>query len=166
MPEFLELVATGVLLGTGGSALIDGWAALLRRVAGVATLDYAMLGRWIGHFPQRRFVHERISSSDPVRGERVLGWIAHYSIGIAFAFALLAIWGLDWARSPTLGPAMIIGVATVAAPWFIMQPGMGVGFAGSRTPNPTATRFRNLVTHSVYGLGLYLSAVLVAAIMH
>jgi hypothetical protein len=43
-----------------------------------------------------------------------------------------------------------------------MQPGMGAGLAGSRTPNPVATRARNLATHTVYGLGLYLAAAVLA----
>ena len=44
-----------------------------------------------------------------------------------------------------------------------MQPAMGAGFAGSRTPNPAATRLRNLGTHAVYGIGLYASALVLAA---
>jgi hypothetical protein len=40
-----------------------------------------------------------------------------------------------------------------------MQPAFGAGIAGSNTPAPRAGRLRNLGTHTVYGLGLYLSAV-------
>jgi hypothetical protein len=72
---------------------------------------------------------------------------------------LLAIWGLDWARSPAIWPAMLVGVGTIVAPWLVMQPAMGAGIAGSRTPDPRATRLRNLGTHAVYGVGLYLAAV-------
>ena len=43
-----------------------------------------------------------------------------------------------------------------------MQPAMGAGIAGSRTPNPAATRLRNLGTHMVYGIGLYVSALVLA----
>jgi hypothetical protein len=85
--------------------------------------------------------------------------VAHYSIGIAFAFLLLAVWGLDWARSPTILPPMLIGLGTIVAPWFILQPGMGAGIAGSKTPDPRAARLRNLATHTVYGIGLFVTAV-------
>ena len=85
--------------------------------------------------------------------------MAHYSIGIAFAFLLLAIWGLDWARSPTIWPPLLIGLGRIVAPWFVMQPAMGAGIAASRTPNPRAARLRNLATHTAYGIGLYVSAV-------
>jgi hypothetical protein len=43
-----------------------------------------------------------------------------------------------------------------------MQPAMGAGIAASRTPNPSAARLRNLATHTVYGIGLYLSAVVLS----
>jgi Protein of unknown function (DUF2938) len=159
MADIGEFLARGVLIGVGGSALMDVWALYTRRAFNIRGLDYAMLGRWIGQFPRGRFFHERIASADPIRGERPLGWLAHYSIGIVFAFLLFAIWGLDWARSPTIWPPLLIGLGTIVAPWFVLQPGMGAGIAASRTPNPRATRLRNLATHTVYGIGLYVSAV-------
>jgi hypothetical protein len=36
-----------------------------------------------------------------------------------------------------------------------MQPGMGLGIAARRAPNPTAARMRSLTTHAVFGIGLY-----------
>lgn len=164
MGDAVEFLIRGVLIGVGGSALMDVWALIARRAFGIRGLDYALLGRWIGHFPDGRFFHERIASAEPVRGERPLGWVAHYSIGIAFAFLLLAIWGLDWARSPTIVPPMLVGLGTIVAPWFILQPGMGAGIAASRTPDPWAARLRNLATHAVYGIGLFVSAVALAAL--
>jgi hypothetical protein len=49
---------------------MDAWALFARRALNIRGLDYAMLGRWIGHFPRRRFFHERIAAADPIRGER------------------------------------------------------------------------------------------------
>jgi Protein of unknown function (DUF2938) len=160
-----DLLLRAVLIGLAGAALMDAWGLVLRRRFGIATLDYALLGRWIGHVPRGRLVHERITSADPVRGERPLGWLAHYSIGVAFAFLLVAIWGPGWLAAPTPLPALIVGVGTVVAPWFVMQPAMGAGIAGSRSPNPRATRLRNVGTHAAYGVGLYLSAVVLAYLL-
>lgn len=164
MSDAIEVLALGVLIGVGGAALMDAWALFARRALHIQGLDYALLGRWIGYFPRGRFFHERISSADPIRGERALGWMAHYSIAIVFAFLLLAIWGLDWARSPTILPPMLIGLGTIVAPWFILQPGMGAGIAASKTPDPRAARLRNLATHTVYGIGLFVSAVALAIV--
>lgn len=63
MNELLELVARGVLMGVAGSAAMHAWSLLLRRGFGIPTLDYALLGRWIGHMPRGRFVHGRIAAS-------------------------------------------------------------------------------------------------------
>lgn len=164
MPDLLELLARGVLMGAAGSAFMDVWSLVLRRRFGIPTLDYALLGRWLGHVAQGHVFHDRIAATKPIRGERPLGWLAHYAIGIMFALLLLTIWGLDWARSPTIWPALIVGLGTIVAPWFVMQPAMGAGIAGSRTPNPRATRLRNLGTHAVYGVGLYLAAVALSTV--
>ncbi len=158
MPEPLDLLALGVVMGVTGSALMDVWSAVLRRRFGIPTLDYRLLGRWLGHVAKGRLVHDRIGSSAPIAGEREIGWAAHYGIGVTFALLLLAVWGRAWAEAPTIWPALAIGLGTIVAPWFVMQPAMGAGFAGSRTPNPAATRLRNLGTHTVYAVGLYLAA--------
>ncbi|HEX5823781.1 MAG TPA: DUF2938 domain-containing protein [Candidatus Limnocylindrales bacterium] len=164
MPETIDLLIRGVVMGVTGSALMDAWSAVLRRRFGIPTLDYRLLGRWIGHFPKGRFVHERIAAAEPVAGERAIGWLAHYAIGVTFAFLLLAIWGSAWLDSPFIWPALAVGIATVVAPWFVMQPAMGVGVAGSKSTDPAATRLRNLGTHTVYGVGLYVAAALMSVL--
>ena len=161
MTDPLRFVTYVVVMGAAGAALMDLWAFAVRRV-GIPTLDYRLLGRWLGGMARGRFIHARISTAAPVGGERVLGWSAHYAIGIAFAVPVLLLGGSEWADHPTLGLAMLVALATIAAPWFVMQPAMGSGFAGSRTPNPWATRVRNLATHVVYGVGMYAAALLLS----
>ena len=165
MPQVLEFVVPSLLIGGGATVLMDLWLLFLRRGLGMRTLDYAMLGRWLSHIPRGTYVHENIAKAAPVRGELILGWCAHYAIGITFAAVLLSIWGLDWTRSPSLLPAIVIGLATVAAPLFVLQPALGAGFASSKAPNPNAARLRSVLTHTVYGLGLYASARLWAALI-
>lgn len=154
MTEVLELLVRGALIGLGGAAAMDAWALVARRAFNVQGLDYALLGRWIGHFPRGRFVHDPIASADPVPGERPLGWAAHYAIGITFALLLVAVWGVEWARSPTIGPALAVGLGTIVAPWFVMQPAMGAGIAAARTPTPWAARLRNVASHIAYAVGV------------
>jgi hypothetical protein len=83
---------------------------------------------------------------------------AHYAIGVTFAAGLLAITGLEWLQRPTLPQPLIVSYVTLAAPFFVMQPAMGAGIAASRTPRPNRARLRSVITHTVYGLGLYASA--------
>jgi len=56
----------------------------------------------------------------------------------------------------------LVGVGTVVVPLFVMQPAMGSGFAASKTPTPLKNCIRSVVNHTVFGLGLYLSAALIA----
>lgn len=157
MTHHVEAVVRTVLIGAGATGMMDLWAALLRR-AGIPSLNFAFLGRWIGHLPEGRFLHDSIAKARPVRGERLLGWGAHYAIGISFAVLLVSMSGLSWARSPSLWPALLIGVVTVVAPLFILQPAMGAGIASSKTAAPLFNAMKSVVTHTVYGVGLYLAA--------
>ncbi|HWH73862.1 MAG TPA: DUF2938 family protein, partial [Methylibium sp.] len=102
--------------------------------------------------------HPAIARSAPIRGELVLGWLTHYGVGIAYAALFLSILGLDWAVRPALLPALGFGLATVAAPWLVMQPAMGAGIAAAKTPSPRSNRLRSLANHAVFGGGLYLTA--------
>jgi hypothetical protein len=60
--------------------------------------------------------------------------------------------------NPSFLPALFYGIATVVFPFFILQPALGFGVAGSRTPKPTQARVKSLVTHTVFGIGLYVCA--------
>jgi hypothetical protein len=156
----MDYAGSTLFIGAGATLATDLWTIARVRLLGVPPPNWGLVGRWLGHMARGRFRHERIATAKPVRGERVIGLTAHYLIGIAFAGALLAIGGLAWARQPTLAPAMAVGIATVAAPFLLMQPGMGAGIAASRTPRPGAVRLQSLATHAVFGLGLYAAGLL------
>ena len=49
---------------------------------------------------------------------------------------------------------------TVGAGWFILQPGMGAGWAASLRPNPMQIRALNLVSHTVFAAGMFATALL------
>ena len=154
----VTFLAQAIPIGIGATLLVDLWALGLKHLFGVAGLNWALVGRWLGHCVRGRFAHDSIARAAPIGSELALGWSAHYLTGIVFAAALLAIEGPDWARHPTPAPALIFGILTVAAPFFLMQPGMGAGIAAAKTPAPNAARLRSLFTHAVFGLGLYLAA--------
>jgi hypothetical protein len=155
METVMDYLICTLLIGAGATMVMDLWAIARKRLLGIAPPDYGLVGRWLAYMPGGRFRHDRISASPAVRGERLIGWTAHYLIGMAFAAILLGIWGLAWVHRPTIGPALAVGVGTVAAPFLVMQPGMGAGIAASRTPRPAAARAQSLITHAAFGLGLY-----------
>lgn len=151
-----ELVVT-LVIGVGATVVMDLWGIARTSLLGIAAPNYGLVGRWIAYMPRGQFKHNSIAAAAPMNGEHLIGWTAHYLIGVAFSAVLIGICGLAWVDRPTLAPALIIGIATVAAPFLLMQPGMGAGIAGSRTPRPAATRLQSLITHAVFGLGLYVS---------
>ena len=149
LPSFI--FATGI----GATALLDLWAVARKRILGTPVPNYALVGRWLAWMPRGRFRHEAIAATSPMRGERAIGWIAHYLIGVAFAAVLVGVWGREWLERPALLPALAVGIGTVAAPFLLMQPGMGAGIAARRTPRPGAARRQTLLNHTVFGFGLY-----------
>lgn len=151
----LSFIAQILAVGVFATLVMDLWTLLLRRLFGVTPLDYALVGRWLGHMSAGQFAHAGIGRSARVRGEKALGWVAHYAIGVVFAAGLILASGEAWLQSPALGPALAFGLITVVLPFFVMQPAFGAGIAASKTPKPTQARVRSLVTHSVFGLGLY-----------
>ena len=150
--ELWPLPAQVVLVGAGAAACMDLGLWLQRR------LDFGPIGRWVGHMARGRFVHEAIAKAAPVRGEKAIGWAVHYATGIAFAGLLVALAGPGWLAAPTPGPALAVGIGTVLAPLFVMQPAMGAGIASRRTATPWRNRLRSLLNHAVFGTGLYLAA--------
>jgi len=144
----MDILASMLLVGAGATAVTDLWSLARKGLFDIAPPDFGLVGRWIAHLSRGRFRHASIAAAPAVRGERLLGWVAHYLIGIAFAGILLGVWGMDWMRQPRLAPALIVGAVTVVAPLFLMQPAMGHGFSARRA-------FHSLVMHLVFGFGLY-----------
>ncbi len=96
-------LVSALVMGVGATVLVDLWAIARRRACNIPLPDYGLVGRWFAHLARGRFRHESIAASAAVHGERVIGWIAHYVIGVLFAALLLAVWGLAWVRHPMIG---------------------------------------------------------------
>jgi hypothetical protein len=149
-----------IVTGIGATVLMDVASLARHRLFATPLPNYAMVGRWIAHMARGQFRHRAIVASAPMRGELAIGWVAHYATGISFALLLYAACGGAWFERPTFGPALVTGLVTVLAPFFVMQPAMGAGFAASRTSRPAAARLQSLLNHTTFGLGLYLAALL------
>ena len=149
------LLFRAVLMGLGATLTFDLWGQLLKRTLQLAPSNICLVGRWLCHMPEGTFRQANIALAPRRRAECAVGWIAHYLIGMAFASAFVALAGAGWLQHPTLVPALAFGLATVVAPFFVMQPLMGLGLAASKAPNPTLARVRTLLNHLAFGAGLY-----------
>jgi hypothetical protein len=155
-----SLIST-ILIGLGATLIFDLWTLFLKQAFKITPSNICLVGRWLRYMPEGTFLHSNIGSAPQKSAECTVGWIAHYMVGITFAAAFVALAGNNWLQHPTLIPAIVFGIITVLAPFFIMQPAFGLGFAASRTPNPTQARLRSLMNHTAFGVGLYLFALLV-----
>ena len=158
--ELWGLIVNSVVIGVGATIAMDLLAIILQQLMGIAPLNYALVGRWLAHIGKGVFRHDNIATAKPVTAELIVGWAAHYLIGVVFAAALIMFIGNEWISVPSVIPAIVFGILTVGFPFFIMQPGMGFGIAASKAPKPNVARFRSLLTHFIFGLGLYFAATL------
>lgn len=158
MNDLILSFMSAVLMGLGATLTFDLWGLFLKRVFNIPSSNICLVGRWLGYVPEGIFQHTNIGSAPIKRGECMLGWIAHYSIGMSFAIAFVVFAGSGWLRHPTPIPAILFGVATVLAPFLILQPLFGYGLAASKTSNPRQARLRSLMNHTAFGVGLYLFA--------
>ena len=146
------------LTGLGATVLMDLWGLFLKQTFRIQSLDYALVGRWLIHMTDGHFTHPHIARASPRQGERLTGWLFHFASGITFGFLLLLFRGSGWMEQPDLLSALLVGLATVVFPFFIMQPAFGFGIAACATPSPMKARIKSLTTHSIFGLGLYITA--------
>ena len=160
--EAAEIVAA-VVIGLGATAIMDLWNVFLKRAVGIPSLDYCMLGRWVLHLP-RKFQHVSIAAAAQQPGECAAGWVTHYAIGISLAVGFVLLMSGQWLAAPTLRPALVYGCATVVFPLFVLQPALGLGIASSKAARPAQARLKSMATHLMFGLGIYLCALVLSAL--
>ena len=154
-----------IAIGIGATLLMDLWNLFLKRAFSIPSLNYCLLGRWLRHMPGGTLRHVSIAAAQQKPFECTVGWIAHYTIGVVFALVFVFLTSGDGLARPTLLRALLYGIATVIFPFFILQPSLGLGIAASRTPKPMQARLKSLVTHTVFGVGLYVCALGVSYVL-
>ncbi|NVO29287.1 DUF2938 domain-containing protein [Donghicola sp. C2-DW-16] len=154
----MNAVIEGVVMGLTATIVMDIWALVLRQVAGMPLPNWAMVGRWTGHLPRGTVFHDDIAASDPVANELALGWATHYVVGILYGVFFAVVAGAAWLAEPTFFPVWVYAILTIGAGWFLLQPGLGLGVALSKTPNPMKGRIMGLIAHTWFGIGLWLGA--------
>ncbi|WP_425100412.1 DUF2938 domain-containing protein [Tropicibacter sp. S64] len=155
----MGLVFVGIVMGLFGTAAMDLWALLLARVAGQGLPNWGNVGRWVGHLPRGTVFHDSIAEAEPVPGEVGIGWAFHYAVGIVYGVIFAVLAGGDWLAHPAFLPLWIFALVTIAAGWFLLHPGMGLGRALSKTDNPWKGRIMGLIAHTVFGIGMWLPVV-------
>jgi Protein of unknown function (DUF2938) len=159
MSSMAEIFLKATLVGVGGTIVLDLYALMMSRVLGVPSTSWATVGRWFGNdsWPIRSARDDQGRAGQGRTDDRLdralrtrhrLWTPAGSAVGQGLAGAT------DTPSSDD--PRLLV------APYFMMMPGMGMGIAGSRTPQPNVTRLRSVMGHSVFGLGMYATGRLLA----
>lgn len=155
-----DLVIGGILIGIGGTVIMDVWAFILGMMPGQSKPSWKLVGRWFWHLRDGRIFHNDIAKSTPYKHEVALGWAGHYAVGILYGVIFALYGGSAWFAQPAFIPLWIFSILTVAAGWFLLQPGLGIGWAASKLANANQVRILNLVAHTFFAIGMYGTAVL------
>ena len=150
--DLLTIIESSILIGIGATITMDIWALFLQRFLSITPLNYALVGRWLVYMSEGLVYHENINTAKPIKGELIIGWVAHYLTGIIFAAVLIMITGSNWLYEPSIISAISFGLLTVGFPFLIMQPCMGLGIAATKTSKPNLARSRSLLTHFIFQL--------------
>ena len=149
----------GVIVGILATVTMDTVAVIALRlgIAGRAPRRTGpdLIGRWMGYLLRGKFRHTDILQTPPLRGELVLGFAAHYSIGIVLTLLYVGLLVVAHA-TPTALSAVLYGTATTALPWFLMFPSQGMGWLGWDAPGDAHLVRASLFNHIIFGLGIAL----------
>ena len=158
-------IIMAIAIGIGATLIMDVWNLFLKHAFNILSLNYCLLGRWLRYMPEGRFWHASITAVSQKPLECMVGWIAHYTIGVVLAVVFIVLASDEWLARPTLLPPLLYGISTIVFPFFLLQPSFGLGIAASRTSNPTQARMKSLATHTIFGIGLYVCALAVSYLL-
>jgi hypothetical protein len=104
--------------------------------------------------------HDDIAQAKPVPMEAYIGLGFHYAIGVAYGVLFAICAGAQWFAVPNFLPLWIFALLAISGGWFLLFPGMGLGWALSKVDNPFRARAMGLVEHTVFAAGMWIAAFL------
>lgn len=147
-----ETVVIGVVCGIVATLTIDGFSVALKMFS-LPTANWGLVGRWCFYCLKGQFIHNPVSETSPVKGELKIGWSFHYLVGAVYGVGFILL--SNYYSGPSWATGLVFGLTTLAAPWFILQPGLGIGVFASKANNPLLIRSLNVLVHGLFGLSLY-----------
>ena len=157
----MDLILTGVLAGVLGTLAMDLLNLLFAHIGVLLRIDVGMIGRMSAGWARGRFCYSHPSEMKPVANEKLIGFITHFSIGVALAIPFVLGWDLWIGGRASPVWAVVYGVATTVASLFFVYPSMGLGVFGRKSPERIRAFITPLANHLFYGVGLAVGVVLV-----
>ena len=156
----MDLVAMGVVAGVLGTLMMDSLNHLFARTGMILKIDVGMIGRMSVGWVHGRFRYRHPSEMKPVANEKLIGFITHYSIGVALAIPFVLGWAYFFGGLASPMWALAYGVATTVASVFFVYPSMGFGVFGMRSPEGIRAPLSSLANHLFFGVGMAVAVAL------
>lgn len=135
-----------------------------RTITGLPPVDWSITGRWFLMVLSGQPYAPGIGTAAPLPHELLVGTLGYHLISITFAAVYLIGLALI-GRRETFANGLVFGWVTMAFPFLVQMPLMGLGVFASLTPTPWILLGRTLVHHTGFGLGLALGAMLADAVL-
>ena len=113
-----------------------------------------MVGRWsLGLITNGQLIALGLESQAKRKNKMAVGWLVLYSFAIGYA----AVYA--WLMHATILQAgfidcLILGVISVAEPWFFFLPCLGKDMLACLAPNPPQVSALALMMHSLFGVSI------------
>jgi len=150
----MDLVVVGVAAGVLGTLAMDSLNYLFARAGTLLRIDMDMIGRMAVGWAHGRFYYEHPGEMEKVANEKLYGYVTHYTIGVGLAVPYVLGWDLLIGGPASPAWALVYGVATTAASFFLVYPSMGLGLYGRRSPEGIRAPLSSLANHLFYGVGI------------
>ena len=153
LPLLLRILITGLAAATAA----DLGRTIYQALTGFPAVNWSVTGRWFLMVLQGQPYVANVGAAPALPHELFAGHAAYYTISVIFAGVYLLLLKAT-KREPSLWNGLLFGWVTMAFPFLVQMPLMGMGVLASATATPGLIIGRTLVHHSSFGLGLALGA--------
>lgn len=151
-----SLFIQSIIIGILATLFLDLFSYLRKILFQTKPTNFGFVGRWVLTWFDGQYWHKNITQSTAKSGEMIVGWTVHYLTGIVFVWFFLMLSDLGFYPVNLLS-SIVYGLITTLAPFVILQPAFGFGYFAQQTPQPKLAMKNSLISHFIFGLGIYLS---------
>ena len=151
-----------VFIGILTTITMDVLSVTALKLGWIAFLPPRLTGRWFAFVARGQFLHSDIGRVTPINHEMAIAVPMHYVVGITLALLYLLLTSTLGLNPRNLIASLAFALCTNLLPWLLMFPAMGYGWFGTHGPPGTRLFFSSLVTHSFYGVGLWIGVLILS----
>ena len=153
-------IIIGIVTGIIATVLFDIFQISISYAYKVNKTKWNLVGRYFIGLKNHKLFVENIESENSIKNELFIGYFIHYSVGAIYGLIYVII-NLLFFDHPSLFLAIFIGFMTVLGAWCYMMPyAYNTGFFASKKEDQFQIMVQNLITHFIFGIGLYIGLLL------